>query len=120
MLARWGSFVYRRRWVVLVLSLGFVALSITGVLKGTSPSFNGNTTGTESASAYQLIKDELPAQNAHSLTLLYRSSTMTAGDPAFQAALQESIRPLQADTGVQSIMTPYERGRAGGSRRASE
>src|SRR5215468_2293235 len=115
MLARWGSFVYRRRWVVLVLSLGFVALSIGGVLKGTSPSFNGNTTGTESASAYELIKQELPAQNAHSLTLLYRSSTLTAGDPAFQAALQESIRPLQADSRVQSIMTPYDAGPAAAS-----
>ena len=112
MLARWGSFVYRRRWVVLLLSVGFVGLSIAGVLKGASPSFNGNTTGTESASAYQLIKEELPAQNAHSLTLLYRSSTMTAGDPAFQAALQESIRPLQADSRVQSIMTPYDAGPA--------
>src|SRR5262249_9225749 len=48
----------------------------------------------------------------HSLTLLYRSSTMTTGDPAFQAALQESIRPLQADSRVQSIMTPYDAGPA--------
>src|SRR5262252_9350479 len=102
MLARWGSFVYRRRWVVLLLSVGFVGLSIAGVLKGASPSFNGNTTGTESASA-------------HSLTLLYRSSTMTAADPAFQAALQESIRPLQADSRVQSIMTPYDAGPAAAS-----
>src|SRR5215471_1866347 len=115
MLARWGNFVYRRRWVVLVLSVGFVVLSIAGVLKGTSPSFNGNTTGTESASAYELIKEQLPAQNAHSLTLLYRSSTLTAGDPAFQAALQSSIQPLQADSRVQSIMTPYDGGPAAAS-----
>jgi uncharacterized membrane protein YdfJ with MMPL/SSD domain len=115
MLARWGNFVYRRRWVVLVLSVGFVALSIAGVLKGSSPSFNGNTTGTESASADQLVKDQLPAQNAHSLTLLYRSSTMTAGDPTFQGALQESIRPLRADARIQSIMTPYDAGPAAAS-----
>jgi len=115
MLARWGNFVYRRRWVVLVLSVGFVALSIAGVLKGSSPSFNGNTTGTESASADQLVKEQLPAQNAHSLTLLYRSSTMTAGDATFQAALQESIRPLRADARIQSIMTPYDAGPAAAS-----
>src|SRR5215471_14238032 len=115
MLARWGNFVYRRRWVVLVLSVGFVVLSIAGVLKGSSPSFNGNTTGTESASADQLVKEQLPAQNAHSLTLLYRSSTMTAGDPTFHAALQASIQPLQADSRVQSIMTPYDAGPAAAS-----
>jgi uncharacterized membrane protein YdfJ with MMPL/SSD domain len=115
MLARWGNFVYRRRWVVLVLSVGFVVLSIAGVLKGSSPSFNGNTTGTESASADQLVKQELPAQNAHSLTLLYRSSTMTAGDPTFQAALEASTQPLQSDSRVQSIMTPYDAGPAAAS-----
>ena len=115
MLARWGNFVHRRRWVVLVLSVGFVALSVAGILKGASPSFNGNTTGTESASADQLIKQELPAQNAHSLTLLYRSVTMTAADPAFQAALESSIRPVQADSRVQSIVTPYDGGPAAAS-----
>jgi len=112
MLARWGSFVYRRRWAVLALSLGFVALSVAGVLRGTSPSFNGNSTGTEAASADQLVTRELPAQHANSLTLLYRSSTLTADSPAFQAAMQSSIRPLQADPRVQSIMTPYDAGPA--------
>jgi RND superfamily putative drug exporter len=115
MLARWGSFVYRRRWVVLVLSVGFIALSIAGVLEGASPSFNGNTSGTESASADQLIKQELPAQNAPSLTLLYRSGTLTAGSPAFKAALQDSVRPLQADPRVRSIITPYDGGPAAAS-----
>jgi uncharacterized membrane protein YdfJ with MMPL/SSD domain len=115
MLARWGSFVYSHRWVVLVLSVGFVGLSIAGVLKGASPSFNGNTTGTESASAYQLIKQELPAQNARSMTLLYRSATLTAGNPTFQSAMQDSIRPLQADPRVRSIITPYDAGPAAAS-----
>ena len=115
MLARWGNFVYRRRWAVLILSVGLVALSIVGVLKGASPSFNSNTTGTESTTADQLIKQELPAQNAHSLTLLYQSATLTASDPAFQAAMQSSIRPLQADQRVQSIATPYDGGPAAAS-----
>ena len=115
MLERWGSFVYRRRWAVLVLSVGFIALSVAGILKGVSPSFNGNSTGTEAASADQLVTRQLPSQNAHSLTLLYRSSTLTAGSPAFQAAMQSSIRPLQADQRVQSILTPYDAGPAAAS-----
>ena len=115
MLMRWGDFVYRRRWAVLVLSVGFVALAIAGIVKGTSPSFNGNSTGTEAASADQLVQQQLPAQNARSLTLLYRSPTLTADSPAFQAAMQSSIAPLQADQRVQSILTPANGGPAAAS-----
>src|SRR5215470_10564181 len=115
MLMRWGNFVYRRRWAVLVLSVGFVALAITGIVRGTSPSFNGNSTGTEAASADQLIQQQIRAQSARSLTLLYRSPALTADSPAFQAALQSSIGPLQADQRVQSILTPYDGGPAAAS-----
>jgi RND superfamily putative drug exporter len=112
MLARWGGFVYHRRWAVLVLSVGLVALSIAGILKGVSPSFDGRALGTESASADQLAQQQLPARNAASLTLLYRSATLRASDPAFQAALEASVRPLAADTRVQSVLTPYDAGPA--------
>jgi RND superfamily putative drug exporter len=112
MLARWGTFVYRHRWAVLLLSVGLVALSIAGVVKGTSPSYNSNTTGTEATKANQLIQQQLPARNAQSLTLLYQSATLTAPGPAFQAAMQSSIGPLQTDQRVQSILTPYNAGPA--------
>src|SRR5215471_17913223 len=112
MLTRWGSFVYRRRWAVLVLSAAFVALAIAGIVKGTAPSFNGNSTGTEAASADQLVTRELPAKNARSMTLLYRSATLTADDPAFRTAMQSSVQPLQSDQRVQSIVTPYSGGPA--------
>jgi RND superfamily putative drug exporter len=112
MLTRWGTFVYRRRWAVFVLSMAFVALSIAGILRGTSPSFNGNATGTEAASADQLVTQQLPARNARSLTLLYRSATLTAGSPAFRVAMLSSVQPLQADPRVQSILTPYAGGPA--------
>jgi putative drug exporter of the RND superfamily len=112
MLTRWGSFVYRRRWAVFVLSAAFVALAIAGIAEGTAPSFNGNSTGTESASADQLVTQQLPAKNAGSMTLLYRSGTLTASDPAFRTALLSSVGPLQADQRVQSIVTPYDGGQA--------
>src|SRR5215471_2721125 len=112
MLTRWGSFVYRRRWAVLVLSAAFVALAIAGIVKGTAPSFNGNSTGTEAASADQLVTRELPAKNARSMTLLYRSATLTADNPAFRTAMLSSVQPLQSDHRVQSIVTPYSGGPA--------
>ncbi len=115
MLARWGTFVYRRRWAVLLLSAGLVVLSVVGILRGVSPNFNGSTTGTESATAEQLITQQLKGQNARSLTLLYRSSSLTAGTAAFQSALQTSVQPLRADSRVQSIVTPYDAGPAAAS-----
>src|SRR5260370_34153485 len=115
MLARWGTFVCRRGWAVLLLSAGLVALSVVGILRGVSPNFNASPTGTESAAADQLITQQLRAQNARSLTLLYRSTSLTAGTPAFQAALLASVQPLRADSRVQSIVTPYDAGLAAAS-----
>ena len=52
MLATWGRLVYRRRLLVLALSIGLLALALLGLVKGTSPSYNPNTvTGTESGTA---------------------------------------------------------------------
>jgi RND superfamily putative drug exporter len=110
--ARWGNFVYRHRWAVLVLSIGLLVLSIAGIVKGASPSNNQAITDTESGIADQLATQQIPAQSASSLELLYRSSTLTATQPAFQAAMESSVHPLQADPRVQSIMTPYTAGPA--------
>src|SRR5437764_6952709 len=80
MLARWGTFVHRRRWAVLVLSLGLVVLSIAGIVRGVSPRYDGDSTGTEASVADRQLQ-RLPNQGAPSLTLLYRSASLTARDP---------------------------------------
>ncbi len=112
MLARWGTIVYRRRWAVLALSVGFVALAFTGILKGVSPSYNGSPTDTQSGATHTLATSQLPAQNGSSLTLLYRSASLKAADPAFQSALESSVAPLRADPRVGSVVTPYDAGPA--------
>jgi RND superfamily putative drug exporter len=112
-LARWGNFVYRRRWAVLVLSVGLIVLSISGILKGTSPSYKPQgITDTESGAAYQLSTQQIPARSVSSLELLYRSGTLTATQPAFRTAVESSVGPLQTDPRVQSIVTPYNAGPA--------
>jgi RND superfamily putative drug exporter len=46
------------------------------------------------------------------MTLLYRSATLTADNPAFRTAMLSSVQPLQSDQRVQSIVTPYSGGPA--------
>jgi RND superfamily putative drug exporter len=115
MLARWGTFVYRRRWAVLALSIGLVALSVAGIVDGVSPTYNGDTTGTDSSLVIQQLQ-QLPAQSAPSVTLLYRSTSLKVGDPTFRSWLEASVGPLQAwDERVRSVLTPYDAGPAAAS-----
>ena len=113
MLATWGRFVYRRRWLVLVFSIVLLALALTCLVKGTSPSYNPNSvSGTEAGTADTLINQAFPAQNASTLLLLYQSDTLDARQPAFQAALLSSVAPLRNDPRVASVQTPYDAGPA--------
>src|SRR2546423_15464592 len=58
-LAAWGRFVYRRRWLVLFVSLLAVAASIASLLAG-GDLRNVEFSDTESGRASQLLRDELP------------------------------------------------------------
>lgn len=113
MLATWGRLVYRRRWVVLALSIGLLALALLGLVKGTNPSYNPNTiTGTESGTANGLLDQAFPGQNAHTLLLVYKSPTLGVREPAFQSALESSVQRLRSDSRVASVQTPYDPGPA--------
>ena len=113
MLAAWGGFVHRRRRLVLALSAGLLALALLGLVRGTSPSYNPNTiAGTEAATANGLLNQAFPAQNAHTLLLVYESPTLHVGQPAFQAALESSVQQLRSDSLVASVQTPYDPGPA--------
>src|SRR5229473_3563730 len=111
MFARWGRFVYRFRWATLIASALLLGLSIAAVLTGANLAGNGGFGANLAAgTAAKLITSEIKAQGSSSgssFELIYSSSTLTATDPAFQSALENSIASLAFDSRVSSILTPY-------------
>jgi RND superfamily putative drug exporter len=107
LLARYGRFVHRRRWAMLLVSAGLVAASIGGVLYGTSPHFNGSPTDTEAANADRLISTQLPQTSGSSFELLYSGGSLKVADPAFRSAMEASLSRLRKDSRVTAVRTPY-------------
>lgn len=109
MFARWGRFVFRRRWMVLAITLLMLPVSI--ILLGFGGQFSEGQTGTttESLKAYSLMDRELPASNP-GFALMFSSSSLHARDPAFRAAMLQALAPLRLDLRITSISTPYSGG----------
>jgi len=109
MLASWGRWVYRFRWWVLiisVLSLGPAAwLTSQGGHLG-SVIIPANT---KSARALDLIKRELPPTLPY-FGLIFRSPSLLATDPAFQAEVERAVTPLRNDPRVADVRTAYDAG----------
>jgi putative drug exporter of the RND superfamily len=112
MFARWGRFVYRRRWFMLVFSAVLLVLSVGGIVVGGTLAGNGNF-GAQlpSGVAAKLVQNEMSSSQGLSsgseMTLLFSSDTMVATDADFKLALEEGLLPLQYDARVTSIITPY-------------
>ena len=105
MMAAWGRFVYRRRLLVLGLSLLVAALSVAAFLGGGNLNDN-QYFDFESGRANQLIGQQLPG--GVQFTLLMASPNLTYDDPKFQAAAEAAIAPLKADSAdIADIETPY-------------
>ena len=111
MFARWGRFVYRWRWATLVVSALLLGLSVVGIFTGGTLVGNGGFGASLPAGqALKLITAEIQPQQAasgSSLTLIFISSTMTATDPAFQAAVEQAVASLSTDPRVTGVTTPY-------------
>jgi RND superfamily putative drug exporter len=108
---RWGRFVYKFRWATLVVSGLLLGLSIAAILAGGTLADNGGFgANLPAGEAQKLITREIhPQQKATGsfLTLIFSSSTLTATDPAFQSALEQSLAPLSSDPRVTGVVTPY-------------
>ena len=122
MFAGWGRFVHHRRWWVLALSL-----LLLGGVAGGGFAFKGqlqNTTNVhfEAQKASDLMSAELPkTQGGGGATfeVLFGSSTLSYRDPAFVSAVSDTLQPLQSDSRVQTILTPYNAGAQGAAALAS-
>ncbi len=111
MFARWGRFVYRFRWAVLVGSGALLGLSLVSVLMGGQLTSGGPLrSNLESQQANQLINQELGSGNTSTTStfdLIFRSGTLSVSDQGFQDAVTAALQPIQSDSRVVKITTPY-------------
>jgi RND superfamily putative drug exporter len=110
-LAAWGRFVYRRRWLVLVVSLLTVGASVASLLAG-GQLRNVQFRDTEAGRASQLIRDEFPPVSGapiaatSSFVLIFTSREgLDATDERFIGNMNKVLAPLRADPRVVSIFT---------------
>jgi len=112
MFDRWGRFVYRRRWAVLVVSAVLLGLSIAGILTGGTLAGNGGFGANLAAGkAAKLIAAEIQPEQAPTgsgMELVFISSTLTATDPGFQSAVEQAVAPLLGDSRITRVDTPYK------------
>ncbi|TMC46731.1 MAG: MMPL family transporter [Chloroflexi bacterium] len=108
----WGRLVYRRRWLVLVLSLLTVGVSAASLLAG-GQLRNVEFRDTEAGRASQLIRDEFPpvagspVAATSSFVLIFTSTEgLPATDPRFIDGMRTALGPLRADSRVVSVLTP--------------
>jgi putative drug exporter of the RND superfamily len=108
MFAWWGRFVYRFRWPVLGISGLLLAGSILALFNGGTLKNSGGG-NTESGRAVTLMQDQLPQNGAgSSFVLVLGSQTMGVADPAFKTAVLAALQPLQDDSRIKSVETPYD------------
>jgi RND superfamily putative drug exporter len=110
-LAAWGRFVYRRRWIVLAVSLLTVGLSVASLLAG-GQLRNVPFRETEAGRTSQLIRDEFPrptgapAAATSSFVLIFTSKYgLDATDRGFIGGMNDALAWLRGDPRVFSILT---------------
>jgi RND superfamily putative drug exporter len=106
--AKWGRFVYRRRWIVLAISGLFLIASGYIAGQGGKLQQGGFIETAESGRASRLVERELPRAGGSQFTLLFSSDRLDAKSPEFQRAVEDALAPLRADPRVDTIVTPYD------------
>jgi RND superfamily putative drug exporter len=109
--ARWGRFIYRRRYATLVLTGLLLAGSILTLISGGSLRSSPTNVG-ESWDAYELMRKELPrasnTEQTTSFTVILSSDSPPPADPAFKDAVLAALAPLRADPRVRDVSLPYD------------
>ncbi|TMG30941.1 MAG: MMPL family transporter, partial [Chloroflexi bacterium] len=109
MFAGWGRFVYRFRWATLVASGVLLAISVALLaMGGTLTSGGPLTSNLQAYKAGNLVTNELGAAKVTSnFDLIFRSDTLTVNDPQFQAAVTDALAPIDGDSRISKMITPY-------------
>src|SRR5438309_9093460 len=109
MFEAWGRFVYRWRWATMVVSAVLLGLSIYGVLGGgTLTSGNSGSSALEYSRANKLIDKLSTGQTTGtSFLLVFSSKDQLATAPAFRSQVESALAPIQKDSRVTGVDTPY-------------
>ena len=109
MFAGWGRFVYRFRWATLVASGVLLAISVALLaMGGTLTSGGPLTSNLQAYKAGNLVTNELgTAKVTSNFDLIFRSDTLTVNDPQFQAAVTDALAPIEGDSRISKMITPY-------------
>ena len=112
MFARWGRFVYRFRWATLVVSAALLGISLVSLLQGGTLQSGGPlTSNLESFQAFRLMNQEFNNSTTQAATstvdFIFKSDSMSVSDPAYKDAVTAALAPIQGDSRVVKITTPY-------------
>ena len=109
MFAWWGRVVVRGRWLVLVATLGIVAVGViwgTGIF-GALASGGFDDPASESSRAYARITDAF-GPVGDDLVVLYTHPTATADQPALSAPVRAIAASLRGRSEVVAVATAYD------------
>ena len=112
MFAWWGTVIGRLRWLVLVLTLGFVAFSGVwgiGVFDALSDDSSLDNPASESQRINERVLAEVGPQNTDFIAL-YSSDTLSVEDPRFRGAVEAVATRLQASPAVDEVNSYYSTG----------
>jgi RND superfamily putative drug exporter len=112
--ARWGRAVHRHRALVLAASTVFLVAALFVVLQGAALQSYNVPADTESGRAEALIQKEIPGGADVSVDVILSSATLRWDDPAFHAAVNQTLAPWRADARIASLVTPYDLGLGAG------
>src|SRR2546426_4378832 len=78
------------------------------MMGGTLTSGGPLTSNLQAYKAGNLVTNELGAAKVTSnFDLIFRSDTVTVNDPQFQAAVTDALAPIQGDSRISKMITPY-------------
>ena len=109
---RWGRFVHRFRWPVLVASLLTQVVAAWLIMQGVTFQHPGPPMTTESGKALAMIAAELPPRPA-SFSLIFSHPTLSATAPEFTAEVARALAPLRRDPRVARVVEPLSISRDG-------
>jgi RND superfamily putative drug exporter len=100
-----GAFVFRWRWVVLVVSAAFLVLAVAGLVRGGSLT-SGVIHGLESETAQREIDAITGRPQDTTLLCVFHQDGADARSPEFTEAVDEALEPLRDDPSVASVLSP--------------